>query len=216
MKPDLSSAIHLLHRTPFGALATQASQMPGYPFATALPFVPDDAHCPVFLLSRLAEHTKNLLAAPQASLLVTDLQNANVLESPRMTLVGDVERFDASPALRARYVRYLPDAEHYLELGDFAFFRLTPKRARYIGGFAQMGWLEQDAWEQAQVLGPDDELALLRQIGGDIPADVALLGLDCYGIDLVRNGRRERLAFRAALAAAEIVPETRRLLASIR
>lgn len=209
MKPDLSSAIHLLHRTAFGALATQAAQMPGYPFATALPFVPDETHCPVFLLSGLAEHTKNLLANPHGSLLVTDTDQASVLESPRMTLVGDVLRFEASPALRARYIRYQPEAERYLSLGDFAFFRLLPKRARYIGGFAQMGWLEEEEWGQAKVLDPDAEKALLRELS---QSGAHVLGIDCYGVDLVREGRRERMSFGAALAATEILAEARRLI----
>jgi len=207
MKPDLAAAIHLLHRAPFGVLATHAVRMPGYPFSTALPFVVDEAHCPVFLLSGLAEHTKNLLASPQASLLVIDAGQANVLESPRMTLVGDVHRIDAAPALRERYVRYLPDAEQYLALGDFAFFRLVPQRVRYIGGFAQMGWLEQDAWQAAQVLGLDEEADLLRGFGAHV------LGVDCYGIDLVRDGHRERAAFDDVLSPAHILDEAKRVLA---
>jgi len=207
MKPDLAAAIHLLHRAPFGALATQAIRMPGYPFATALPFAVDEAHCPVFLLSALAEHTKNLLACPQASLLVTDAGQANVLESPRMTLVGDVHRIDAVPALRDRYVRYLPDAEQYLGLGDFAFFRLVPQRVRYIGGFAQMGWLEQEVWQAAQVLELDEEATMLRGLAADV------LGVDCYGVDLMRDGRRERIAFDSVLSPARILDEAKRLIA---
>jgi len=212
MKPDLASAIHLLHHAPFGALASQAAQMPGYPFATALPFVLDEAHCPVFLLSGLAEHTKNLLANPHASLLVTVPQEVNVLEAPRMTLVGEVLRFEASPGLRARYIRYQPDAEQYLDLGDFSFFRLMPKRARYIGGFAQMGWLEQEAWGQAQVLALEEEAALLADLANDIPAEMRLLGVDCYGIDLMHNGLRERHPFDTPLDAAVIHAEVQRLL----
>lgn len=209
MKPDVASAIHLLHRTSVGALATQASRMPGYPFATALPFVPDDRHCPVFLLSGLAEHTKNLLENPKASLLVTDPEHPNVLESPRMTLVGDVQRFDATASLRARYVRFQPDAEQYLELGDFAFFRLVPKRVRYIGGFAQMGWLEEEEWGKAEVLEPGGEEALLHALG---QAGADVLGLDRYGIDLLRNGRRERIPYESTILPAAILAEAKRLL----
>lgn len=209
MKPDAASAIHLLHRTSFGALATQASRMPGYPFATALPFVPDESHCPVFLLSGLAEHTKNLLESPKASLLVADPDQPKVLESPRMTIVGDVQRFDATPTLQARYVRYQPDAAQYLELGDFAFFRLEPKRVRYIGGFAQMGWLEEEEWGKVEVLEPGDEEALLQALG---PAGADVLGLDRYGIDILRNGRCERIPYEKAIAPAAILAEAKRLL----
>ncbi|OWW19485.1 HugZ family protein [Noviherbaspirillum denitrificans] len=198
MKPDLSTAIGLLHRAALGALATQSVQLPGYPFATALPYVPDHEHCPVFLLSGLAEHTKNLLANPHASLLVTYTGQGSILESPRMTLVGDVERIDGSPAQQARYVRYQPDAAQYLELGDFAFFRLVPKRVRYIGGFAQMGWLEQEAWKEAPVLAPDEESAMLQNLGA---SGAGVLGIDCYGIDIDRDGRRERISFEEPISA---------------
>jgi len=180
--------------------------MPGYPFATALPFVPDETHCPVFLLSGLAEHTKNLLENPKASLLVTDPDQPRVLESPRMTVVGDVRRVDATPALRGRYVRYQPDAEQYLELGDFAFYRLVPKRVRYIGGFAQMGWLEEEEWGKAEVLALEVEEALLQALGADV------LGLDRYGIDLVRHGRRERVAYQGVMSPESILAEAKRLL----
>jgi len=216
MKPDLSAAIHLLHRTPFGALATQALQLPGYPFATALPYVPDEAHCPVFLLSTLAEHTKNLLADPHASLLVTSPGEPQVLEGQRMTIVGDVVRFDAPAEMRARYLRYQPGAAQYLALGDFVFFRLVPRRVRYIGGFAQMGWLEPDEWENAPVLPLAEEAALVRNLLGEIPAGVHLLGVDCHGIDLARRGQRERLHFREPLTPeADIGAAVRRLLAAL-
>ncbi|KIF82126.1 HugZ family pyridoxamine 5'-phosphate oxidase [Noviherbaspirillum autotrophicum] len=195
MKPSLTTALHLLHGASSGALATHSTQLPDYPFASALPFVPDQGHRPVFLLSGLAEHTKNLIADPRASLLVTGTDAQNVLTGPRMTIMGDVIRVDPTPELAARYVRYQPDAQQYLELGDFAFFRLQPKRTRYIGGFAQMGWIEDAEWPQAAAFPWADEAALLARFEHALPAGARLLGIDCYGADLERDGRRLRLPF---------------------
>ncbi|HJV50262.1 MAG TPA: pyridoxamine 5'-phosphate oxidase family protein, partial [Noviherbaspirillum sp.] len=203
MKPSLTTALHLLHGASSGALATHSTQLPDYPFASALPFVPDENHCPVFLLSGLAEHTKNLVADPRASLLVTADDAENVLIAPRMTIVGDVLRIDATSELAARYVRYQPDATQYLELGDFAFFRLQPKLVRYIAGFAQMGWIEEAEWPQAAVLSPADEAALLARFGHAFPAGTSLLGIDCYGFDIAHDGRRLRQAFPATCSTIE-------------
>lgn len=192
MKPTLDAIIHLLHSQAAGALATQSAQLPGYPFATALPYVPDEAHRPVFLLSKLAEHTKNLLADPHASLLVTVAGDGDVLEFARMTLVGDTACIEASDALRRRYLRYRPEAEQYLSLGDFLFVALEPVRCRYIGGFAQMGWLEAAEWKDAAILPLEEEEKLVARFASD-----ALLGIDCYGVDLLQAGKRKRLQFAA-------------------
>ena len=193
MKPNLDTVLHLLHAASSGTLATNSLALPGYPFATALPFVPDQWHCPVFLVSRLAEHTKNLLADGRASFLVNSLHEGSVLTGARMTLVGDVAHIDASAEFTARYLRYQPDAEQYLSLGDFAFFQLMPKRARHIAGFGQMGWVEQSEWKNAAVLAPAEETQYLQQLAGIAPTGVRLLGIDYYGCDIERDGKRIRL-----------------------
>lgn len=216
MKPDLDTALHLLHSLSSGMLATHSTQIPGYPFASALPFMPDERHCPVFLLSSLAEHTKNLLADQRAAFLVTETEEKHLLENPRMTVVGDVTRIETSNELRARYLRYQPEAEEYLALGDFAFYRLMPKKVRYIGGFAQMGWLEDSTWNAAVVLPLADEAALIQDLLADLPPGVRLLGLDYHGMDFERKGNRERQRFPGKLQSKEQVAATvRRLMAAI-
>jgi hypothetical protein len=213
MKPGIDTAIHLLHAASSGTLATQSSQLQGYPFATALPFAPDEQHRPVFLVSRLAEHTKNLVADRRASFLVSAPNDANVLTGARMTLVGDAERIEASPELTARYVRYQPDAEHYLSLGDFAFFRLMPKRIRHIAGFAQMGWIEESDWADAAALPLFDEAECLHELTGPQKPGMRLLGIDCYGCDIEHRGKRDRLRFGGMLhTPARIIETARRLL----
>jgi heme iron utilization protein len=216
MKPDLDTALHLLHSASFGALATQSSQMPEYPFATALPFVPDEQHRPVFLVSRLAEHTKNLLANHRACLLVTAADQSDVLAGPRMSIIGDVARIDASPELIARCVRYQPETEQYLALGDFDFFALTPKKSRYIGGFAQMGWIEETEWAEAKILSPADEAMLIEMLKSELTKGIRLLGIDCYGFDIERDGKRERMKFlEPSGTVADIAASMRTLLAAL-
>ena len=52
------------------ALQLLSAAMPGYPFVTLLPYALDGRGAPLFLISSLAEHTRNLQADPRASLLV--------------------------------------------------------------------------------------------------------------------------------------------------
>ncbi|MDB5773252.1 MAG: pyridoxamine 5-phosphate oxidase [Burkholderia sp.] len=194
---------HALHAASSGALATQSARMPGYPYASALPFALDEEHHPIFLISRLAEHTRNLFADPHCSLLVAAATGADVLANARLTLIGDAAQVEPSPALRARYLRYQPEAAQYLALGDFAFFRFVPRRARFVAGFGQMGWLDENEWAGAAVLPLADEAALVDELAGVQPAGVRVPGLDRYGIDVVCDGLRERREFADAPVAVE-------------
>lgn len=206
MKLDLSPVINLLHSARASTLATQSLQMPGYPYATLVPNVLDEQHRPVLLISALAEHTKNLLADQKVSISVTESGIANVQDGQRLTLVGDAEQFEPSQELIARYLRYVPAAEQYLPL-DFMFFRIIPKRLRYIGGVGRMGWVEPDTLESANKLSLAAETELLGDTKVLVPRNVTLLGIDPYGIDYSADGFRDRQvlengAFRDALLAA--------------
>lgn len=193
MKLDLSPVINLLHSATASTLATQSLQMPGYPYATLVPNVLDEQHRPILLISALAEHTKNLLADSKVSISVTESVVTSVQDGQRLTLVGDAEQFEPSQELIARYLRYVPAAEQYLQL-DFMFFRIIPKRLRYIGGVGKMGWIESDTLEAAIKLSLASEAELLGEAGELAPRNVTLLGIDPYGIDYVSDGFRDRQA----------------------
>lgn len=201
MKPAPIAARDLLHLNAQGALGTVLADAPGQPFVSAIEFAPDADNAPVFLVSRLAEHTKNLDRDPRASLLLTaPPAEGGLLAQARMTLIGEARRFEADDDLVARFVRYQPDAERYLALGDFGFFRLQVARIRLIGGFGSMGWLPGAALAPPSPLSAAFELGLLAAVGPHVAANVRVLGVDREGADLLRDGQRERRHFPAPLA----------------
>ena len=191
MKIEDSSVVNLLHLAPHSTLAAHSLQMAGYPYASAVPNVLDEHHRPILLISALAEHTRNLLADPRVSISIAAPDVANVQDGQRLTLVGDAERVVASADLQARYLRYLPEAEQYLML-DFMFFRIHPKRLRYIGGVGRMGWVDGDAFDSFSSLSLAEESVLLQEAQAIVPNDVTLLGIDAYGIDYLVDGFRKR------------------------
>jgi putative heme iron utilization protein len=195
MQIQLSPALHLLHRASSGVLATQSLQLEGYPFATVLPFALDEHHRPIFLISGLAEHTKNLLADQRASLLVSEPGSQSVLKGARLTIIGDVQPLKASNDLVTRYLRYQPEGKEYLELGDFSFFQLMPLRIRYIAGFAEMGWLEEATWKEAATLSLNEEKTIYFEVAPTLPSGIRLLGIDAYGFDIEHGEQRDRHQF---------------------
>ncbi|MEX3923989.1 HugZ family protein [Paraburkholderia sp. BR10936] len=207
MKIPAHAPLHLLHQAPIGTLATHSREPRGFPYPTLLPFAPDAQHRPVILVSRLAEHTRNLLDDPRAGFLVAHVPDADVLNAPRATLLGrfepvapvDSAAHEASEALARRYVRYHPDAERYLALGDFTFWVMHVERLRYIGGFGAMGWMDGADLDALPPLAPADETTLIRffETHPTRRAGLDLAGVDRYGADLVIDGARTRFVFDA-------------------
>lgn len=207
MNIPAQAPLHLLHQVPTGTLATHAREPHGYPYPTIVPFAPDAFHRPVILVSRLAEHTRNLQADPRAGFLVAHAPDGDVLNGARATLLGLFAPVDADQeeAVARRYLRYHPDAERYLALGDFTFWVLHVERLRYIGGFGAMGWLDGADLDSLDPLSAADEAALIaffERHPARRPA-LELAGVDRYGADLKIDGARTRFVFDAPQPSLE-------------
>ena len=193
MLSRLELAIDLLHSASDAALATHSSSLPGYPFASSIPFIVDEHQCPVFLISALAEHTRNLAANSRASLMIAKPLGEG--EVARISLLGEVHSLDRDPGLVARYLRYHPHAERFLQLGDFRFHRLEPIRVLTIGGFARASWLEGERLLEAPSISLEQEAALIDAANGRLDEGIVLSGVDPYGADLVTDRGRIRIRF---------------------
>lgn len=192
MRIDDAEARRLLRLCRSGALGTHSVAAPGYPFVSLLPYVLDGACRPLFLLSGLAEHSRNLLDDPRSSLLVWS-GDGGPLQQARLTVLGKLEPVELDAATQARFLRYSPESADYLALGDFRFFRLEPERLRLIAGFGRMGW--GDAPRLQYEITAADELAMLGRLERRAPIGVTLLGVDCEGVDTRIAGVFRRWAF---------------------
>ncbi len=195
MASRLKTLIDLLHAPGDIALATHSTAVTGFPYATEVAFATDEHHRPLLLISHLAEHTRNLLADPRASLLVA--RSLGEGEIARASLIGNVAEIEPSALLVARYLRYHPEAERFLQLGDFRFFRIDPLRIRVVGGFAQAGWLDGKQLIDAPFISLDDEASLVESTESSLPDGVGLLGVDAYGVDYRTGDTRIRAVFKA-------------------
>jgi putative heme iron utilization protein len=201
MPSRLEILVELLHSQDTAALATQSAALPGYPLATSVPFATDEHHRPLLLISALAEHTRNLAANPKAGFLVAKALGGG--ETARISMLGEVVPIPADAQLVARYRRYHPEAERFLQLGDFTFHRFEPQRVLVVGGFAQAGWLDGRALIDAPSLTGELEASLLETLR---PDGLQLLGLDRYGMDVRDGGTRRRIAFANAPVTPEALP----------
>ncbi|MDE2444679.1 MAG: pyridoxamine 5'-phosphate oxidase family protein [Alphaproteobacteria bacterium] len=127
----------LLRNTKTGALSVIDFETKD-PFVALVNVACDQAGLPFFLFSKLARHTKSLLADRRASLLVSDMpEQADALTGLRATFVGRMVRIEDS-AMRHDYLIKHPYAETYIDFGDFSFWRMTPEKIFVVGGFGRI------------------------------------------------------------------------------
>ena len=200
-----------------GLLSTHSLALAGYPFGSVVPYVLDHEACPVLLISRLAEHTKNLASDARTSLLIHDAGD-DVQAQARVTLMGQAERIAQPQTIEPRYERYFPATRGYRTTLDFEFWRIVPVTLRAIAGFAQVHWVSREAYApppnalaecEADILdhmNTGHARTLLEYCRMQSSAHVAaatMIGIDCDGFDLNADGKIIRCEFEAPVSSAE-------------
>jgi len=204
-----------------GTLCTLAREPEGHPYGSFVAYGLSDGKA-VFLVSHLAEHTRNLLQDNRASLLVAEPGTGDPLARGRVTLVGRCEQVseEENGAAREAYLASHPGASYYIDFRDFSLWQLEIESIRYIGGYGRMSWVETGDWGSAEA-DPIAQMAdrIIEHMNDDHTEamramclafsratafeTVQMTGIDRYGFEMsvkTEQGPRPiRLAFDAAI-----------------
>jgi heme iron utilization protein len=137
--PDFKPALaakKLLREGRSGALATL---MPGSgdPYCSLVNVATAADGAPLLLISRLAVHTKNVLADARVSLMIDERKEGDPLQGARVMLMGTAAATQ-DPDARRRYLDRQPEAEMFAGFADFAFYRVALKAAHLVAGFGRI------------------------------------------------------------------------------
>jgi putative heme iron utilization protein len=204
----------LLRRSRQGALATLMAGS-GDPYCSLVNVASHADASPILLISRLALHTKNILAENRVSLLLDERAAGDPLEGARIMLAGRAEEASGAFAalLRRRYLNAHPSAEAFVDFGDFSFFRIRPTATHLVAGFGRIVDLEpaqfltdisdagalveaeQGAIEHMNADHRDAANLYATRLLGAGPAEWRCTGCDPDGLDLEAGGKTLRLDF---------------------
>lgn len=220
---DAEMARTLLASHDLGTLSTLATDPPGHPFGSQMPYVLDHRGDPIMLASSLAEHTQNFLADQRASLFVSEAKEGNVdpLALQRVTLLGRVR--EAGDEVRDLYLAKHTSARGFSGFKDFSFYLLEVETVRYVGGFGRMSWFSVEDYRRAEPdpiagsasditrhMNEDHSGAILELCAdtGKVNAKEAIMtSVDRYGFEVrtVEDGgsRRIRISFERPVRDAE-------------
>ncbi|MDR3516224.1 MAG: pyridoxamine 5'-phosphate oxidase family protein [Azospirillaceae bacterium] len=217
----------LLRRIDRAALATGQRNAEGWPYPSLTLVALDHDASPLLLISRLADHTQNILQDDRVGLLFDGTAGlAEPLSGPRVTVLGRARRSD-DPRHRRRFLARHPGSAGYAVFADFAIYRVEIERVHLVGGFGRVRWFDAAQVRCDRSLdgdaGGDAEAGLLTAFAEDCPdgasrlaggaGDWALIGLDPEGCDLRGNGQVLRLDFETPVGDVETVrAELTRLL----
>ena len=207
-----------------GTLCTLAIEPPGYPYGSFVT-VAFEKGTPIFLISAIAEHTRNLEQDPRASLLVAESGAADPLANGRVTMLGPCTRVEGDGgSARAAFLAVHPNSAYYADFRDFGFWQLHVDSVRYIGGYGRMSWVGKADWQAAE---PDPLGSSAAGIIAHMNADHAdamvlycrafskateitsasMTGIDRYGFEMsartTEGPRPVRLAFGSPISTAE-------------
>ena len=129
----------LLRRSRQGALATLMADS-GDPYCSLVNVASYADGSPILLISRLALHTKNILADSRVSLMLDERAEGDPLEGSRIMLAGRADEAGADdlPVLRRRYLNAHPSSKAFVNFNDFSFFRIRPSGAHLVAGFGRI------------------------------------------------------------------------------
>ena len=147
MSAAAEAAVEILESRMTASLGTLHD---GAPFVSMVPFalMPDGGV--VIHVSGLASHTRDMLADPRVSLMVTAAETPDVAPQAlaRVTITGIATRAEEGEhesAAADAYLGRFPHAAEIAQLPDFSYFVIRPNSLRYVGGFARAATLTPDA-----------------------------------------------------------------------
>jgi heme iron utilization protein len=145
---DFSPSKHaksLLRRSRQGALATLMAGS-GDPYCSLVNHATHSNGSPILLISRLAIHTRNILADPRVSLMLDERVEGDPLEGARIMLLGRAEEVGGKELerVRRRYLNAHPSAEAFVDFKDFSFFLIRPSGTHLVAGFGRIVDLRPD------------------------------------------------------------------------
>lgn len=193
----------LLLKSDVGTLTTHSVDCSGYPFASIVPVGFDDFNRPIILISRLAQHTRNIAENTKLSLFLNDAHQRgyeDVQTCSRITVLAQAQRLDIEAEINTvqRYCRFYRQAESYYKELDFDFYRLIPEKVRFIAGFGQIHWVAPDQLFTKNPLSFEAETDIVEHMNTDhrdalvkychqaglvLPNDVEpeMVGVDAFG-----------------------------------
>lgn len=139
-----------------GVLSTHSLSVKGYPFGSVIPYMMTQRGELILYASDIAQHSRNMKTAPKVSMCLYDGTKDDSQTNARVTVLGEAQVLGPVCEYAHTYFSLFPQARAYVEAHDFQFYKITPERIRYIGGFGEIYWFSADEWSGREIEWQDE------------------------------------------------------------
>ena len=163
-------AVNLFRSSNAAILSTLSKSTDGYPFGSFVTFISHSNRELLIYVSDIAEHTKNINSDPRGCVTISSVNlNGDKQTSARLSLIGDLIKIPSKEvqSCQARFVKFLPESESYSHIHGFHLYKLKILKARWIGGFGQIGWLDTTHWTASVPEWNNAEEAMIEHMNQD-------------------------------------------------
>jgi putative heme iron utilization protein len=157
MEPQLAQTLRALVRG--RSVAALGTLHAGEPFVSMVPYALfGQAHDFLIHVSALAPHTRDMLAHPRVSLLVTAPEGGESGDLPpqalpRASVQGDALQLSPAAAdyaaAKAVYLSRFAQSAQMFELADFSLFAIRAVSVRFVAGYGKAFTLSPEAYARA-------------------------------------------------------------------
>jgi len=164
------NAVNLFRSSNTAILSTLSKSTDDYPFGSFVTFVSNSNRELFIYASDIAEHTKNILNDSRACVTISSVnEDGDKQASARLSLMGDLTQVTRQEAQNCqhRFFKFLPESESYSHMHGFNLYRLKILKARWIGGFGEIGWLDTTHWTTPIAQWHSGEESMIKHMNED-------------------------------------------------
>lgn len=192
----------------------------GHPYASLISVATAMDCAPLFLISDLAVHTRNLKNDPRISILFSAESGVgqDPLNAGRVSVMGTAAA-TASAGVRSRFLARHPEAAFYADFADFAFYEMAVSHAHFVGGFGRIASVAAsdilvsrtaaESWET----GAEETLRDINVLTSLVKEHALAVACDPDGFDLTAGDTVTRVAFAERLVSPKDIAEAMRQIA---
>ena len=163
-------AVNLFRSSNTAVLSTLSKSTDGYPFGSFVTFVSHSNRALFIYISDIAEHTKNILSDSRGCVTIFSVNpEGDKQNSARLSLIGNLVKIPSNEveACQTRFFKLSPESESYSQIHGFHLYKLNILKARWIGGFGQIGWLDTTHWVTPTPEWHNGEKAMIAHMNQD-------------------------------------------------